>query len=232
MKNIFLLLLSTIFVFGAEFTSYGNFSEIIKTKNLSGVVDISELRLDEKNVYAMGAFENAEGEITVFDGEPLLSYGKEGSDRVFNKIPKKKAMLLAIIRPERFVNESTIEEDIEDVWFYDWLEERAKSEGIDLDRPFLFILEGEFKNTIWHIVDGKNEEKPKDGEKQKLMKKVFVENKTDEGIVFGVYAKENQGVFTHPGENYHAHGVFKNKTRAGHIDEFTVTKGSKIRIAQ
>ncbi|MFP4333778.1 MAG: acetolactate decarboxylase [Campylobacterales bacterium] len=235
MKVIAFLTLFMSSLLFAEFKHYGNFSNMIKTRDLSGVVDISTLKLEQKGVYALGAMSNAKGEITIFDGNVYLSYGDKGVDKTYSTIPKStKAMLLATIKPEKFSTKIEIEHDMSDVDFYLFgeLEEMAKKSGIDIEKPFLFVLDGEFSNILWHIIDGKNHKIHSDDKRGKLMKKLFVSKKSESGIIYGVYSKNSDGVFTHPGENYHAHGVFSSGEQAGHIDEFTIKANTTLRLAQ
>jgi len=217
----------------SSFQSYGYFKQIIQSRNLTGKTTIDTLNLEEKGTYAVGALGSATGEITIFDGKIYLSYGKAGVAHTLNHIPKgESAMLLALIRPKKFVEPITIPEDMMDLDFYEWLEGQAKAKNIDPSKPFLFILKGKFEKLVWHIVNGRNIIPPKAGEKDYLMEKLFVRKDEDKGIIFGIYRKGKQGVFTHPGDNFHAHGIFANGTQAGHVDNFDLTKGVTLELAQ
>ena len=48
----------------------------------------------------------------------------------------------------------------------------------------------------------------------------------------GIYRKGKQGVFTHPGDDFHAHGIFNDGIQAGHVDNFDLTKGMSLQLAQ
>ncbi len=215
------------------FQSYGHFKQMIDTRNITGKTTIDNLDLEQKGTYAVGALGSATGEITVFDGNIYLSYGKAGANKTLNHIPKgESAMLLALIRPNTFVKPIVIPEDMIDLDFYDWLETEAISNNIDISKPFLFILNGTFKELTWHIVYGRNIIPPKADEKHYLMEKIFVRKEKEEGTIFGIYRKGKQGVFTHPGDNYHAHGIFFHGSQAGHVDNFDLTKGMILQLAQ
>jgi alpha-acetolactate decarboxylase len=221
------------FIYAETFQSYGHFKNMIMSKNLEGRVALEPLNLDTKGTYAVGAFANAAGEITVFDGEFFMSYGKTGLKKVFKTIKKdEKSMLLATMRPKEFYDGGIIDEEMIDVFFYDELEIRASKTKIDMTKPFMFILEGEFSEVTWHIINGKNTDKPIPGKKFKMMKKIFSKHDSIKGKVIGFYHKGPQGIFTHPGENYHGHFISQDGSQAGHIDTFSVTEGMKIKLAQ
>jgi alpha-acetolactate decarboxylase len=240
MKSIListLLISSSIFANQSEsnpsFQSYGHFKQMIKSRNITGKTTIDNLELTKKGTFAVGALGSATGEITIFDGKIYLSYGKAGASHIVNKIPKgESAMLLALIRPKKFTEPIKIDEDMMDLDFYEWVEKQAKLNNIDPTKPFLFILKGEFKELVWHIINGRNIVPPKAGEKHYLMEKLFVRKKSESGTIFGIYRKGKQGVFTHPGDNYHAHGIFANSTQAGHVDNFDIPKGVSLQLAQ
>jgi alpha-acetolactate decarboxylase len=215
------------------FQSYGHFKQMIKSRNITGKTTIDNLNLEQKGTYGVGAIGSATGEITIFDGEIYLSYGKAGTTKVVKHIPKgESAMLLAVIQPKKFVEPISIPEDMMDLDFYEWIEIEAKAKNIDITKPFLFILEGKFKELVWHVIHGRNITPAKAGEKHYLMEKLFVRKDEAKGVVFGIYRKGKQGEFTHPGDNYHAHGIFENKTQAGHVDNFDITKGMTLQLAQ
>jgi alpha-acetolactate decarboxylase len=231
------VILSVLFLFGFiyadTFKSYGHFKNMIKSKNLEARVALEPLNLDTKGTYAVGAFADALGEITVVDGEFFMSYGKTGLDKVFKTIKKdESSMLLATMRPKKFYDGGVIEEEMIDLFFYDELEDRAKKTNIDMKKPFMFILEGEFSEVTWHIINGKNTAKPIPGKKFKMMKKLFSKHDKIKGKVIGFYHKGPQGIFTHPGENYHGHFISQEGSQAGHIDTFSVTKGMTLKLAQ
>ncbi len=216
-----------------SFQNFGHFKQMIKSRNITGKTTIDTLNLEQKGTYGVGALGSATGEITIYDGKIYLSYGKAGVTQTLNHIPKgESAMLLAVIRPKKFTQPITIKEDMMDLDFYEWIESQAINHNIDPTKPFLFILKGRFKELAWHIINGRNIIPPKAGEKHYLMEKLHVSKDVEKGIIFGIYRKGKQGVFTHPGDNYHAHGIFNNGTQAGHVDNFDLTKGVSLQLAQ
>lgn len=234
MQKILLVLIFVVNLYSNEnFKSYGHFKNMIQSKNLEGKVVLDTLDLDTKNTYAVGAFAHAAGEITVIDGEYYMSYGKTGLKKIFKTInPNQKSMLLALMRPDKFYKSVIVDEAMIDVFFYDYLEEVAQEQNLDMTKPFMFILEGEFSEVTWHIINGKNDAKPIPGKKYKMMKKLFSKHEFIKGKVIGFYHKGPQGIFTHPGENYHGHFISEDGSQAGHMDTFSTTVGMQLQLAQ
>ncbi len=52
------------------------------------------------------------------------------------------------------------------------------------------------------------------------------------GTVIGFYSAGIQGVFTHPGESWHLHILFREEERAGHVDEVVVRKGAVLKLPE
>ena len=50
------------------------------------------------------------------------------------------------------------------------------------------------------------------------------------GKIIGFYSAANQGVYTHPGESWHLHLVIEKEGKAGHIDAFSVRKGTVLKL--
>jgi len=213
-----------------SFQSYGAFSDIIKNRDLSANVHLKTLKLETKGTYGTGALAQAQGEITVFAGEVFVSYGEKGASFLDKKITaNQESMLLATAMPKQWSAPITLNETLEDLEFYDFLEAQLKK--LTPSSPtVVFKLEGAFNDVTWHIVNGKNHEKPQEGEKQILMRKVMIDDKAAQGIIFGFYTFGKQGIFTHPGESYHVHGIFHTKTQAWHVDYFTIKVGTKLFI--
>lgn len=216
-----------------NFNFYGVFERMMKTKNIGGKVELGALNLNQKNTFAVGALENALGEITIFDGEFFISYGKTGTSKVFKNVPNNtKAMLLASMKPKVFTKPFVLDEVMLDLDFYDFVAQYAVTQNIDTSKPFMFIAKGSFEDVTWHIVNGKNTKISQDGSKQKIMQKVFSTDKKAEGTVFGFFTLGKQGIFTHPGDAYHAHFISKDGLKAGHIDDFSISKNTTLILGQ
>jgi hypothetical protein len=127
-------------------------------------------------------------------------------------------------------NETRVIHDLTQQEFEQFVINTAHSKGIDINKPFPFIVLGEVTDYTWHVVTGKA--KRHGGSAQHgqghATNRTFSGAKT-RGKLFGFYsAEEQQGVITHPGERFHVHYADNDLKTSGHLDNFGIAKGAKL----
>lgn len=212
---------------------YGSFKKMMHMKNVDGVVEL-EQALSGKHTYAVGAIKNAGGEITVYDSEVWLSYGKDGLGSTTRQIPKgEQAMLLVTAQVEKW-QEVVMPKDMSESELYVFILEQAKQSGINTGKPFPFLIEGQLKDLSWHVINGTNTGAG-DGHNQahgehSFIKKLVELKERSPATLIGFYSADIQGIFTHPGESWHVHVLFRDEKKAGHVEKFGVGKGSILKL--
>ncbi|MEK6673908.1 MAG: acetolactate decarboxylase [Nitrospirota bacterium] len=212
---------------------YGSFKKMMHMKKVDGVVDL-KTALNGKQIYGVGAIKNAEGEITVHDGKAWLSYGKDGMDKVTHEIPEgEQAMLLVTAQVEKW-QDLFIPKDMAESELHVFMLEQAKKSGIDTEKPFPFLIEGQLKNLTWHVIDGTTTgtgggHNQAHGE-HSFIRKLIEHNEKTSSIIIGFYSADIHGVFTHPGESWHVHVIFKDEKKAGHVENYGVLKNSTLKL--
>jgi hypothetical protein len=207
---------------------YGSFKKILQTNMLEGVVEL-ERALAAPHTYAIGEIKNAEGEITVYNGELWLNYGEDGIDTSINQIPAgEQAMQLVSAQVEKW-QEMTIPKNMTENELRDFVLERANKSGLNTKMMFPFLVEGEINDLVWHVLDGADFVKTRQG-KQLFFKKLVEYKDHVPAILIGFGSAEIQDAAVFPGELWQVHIIFKNEKTAGHADAFSVLKGSKLRL--
>lgn len=212
---------------------YGSFKKMMHMKKVDGVVDL-KAALTGRNIYAVGAIKNAEGEIIVHDGMVWLSYGKDGMDKVTREIPDgEQATLLVTAKVEKW-QELVVLKDMSEPELYEFVLEQAKQSGINTEKPFPFLIEGQLKDLTWHVINGTNSgsgggHNQAHGE-QSFIKKLMGLKERSQATLIGFYSAGIQGVFTHPGESWHTHVIIKDENKAGHVEKFGVLKNSTLKL--
>jgi hypothetical protein len=207
--------------------TYGSFKKIIVSKTPDGVVDL-DAALTGAHVYAVGEIEDAEGEVTDYDGQVWLNYGDNGIDTSTHKIPEgAQAMQLITAQVEKW-REIVIPKDMPDSELYFFVLEQARKYGINLKQPFPFLVDGTVKDVVWHVLSGAEVEQS--GKHKKLSFTKLVEYKDEVPVILVAFCSELRGGFIRPGESWHMHVIFKNEKTSGHIDAFTVEKGSSLML--
>jgi len=208
---------------------YGNFKEMVYMKKVDGVVDL-KAALAGKHTYAVGAIKNAEGEITVYDGKVLLSYGKDGLDKVTREIPSgEQAELLVTAEAEKW-KEAVIPKDMDERELYSFILDKAKDAGIDIKKPFPFLIEGRIKDLVWHVINGTETNMHGKKHGYGALKSIIEKREQVSAVIVGFYSADIQGVFTHPGESWHTHVILDDEKKAGHIEKFSAGKGAILKL--
>jgi acetolactate decarboxylase len=212
--------------------------DIFKSGKASSVVSLENL-VGKKSLYAMGPVDGLDGEITIFDSKPYITKVR-GNDYTVDKTFKHGAFFL--VWSEK-ANWSDVQVPAAVKGYIDlqkFVKEQAQRAGIDVTKPFPFLLVGEPAEIKWHINVDRTEGKP-------ISKELFLKSKEHYVIknepvdIIGFYSEHHAGVFLTqfaPAikegsgmENaIHIHLVSKTSKAAGHIDDITVGEGMVLRL--
>ena len=114
--------------------------------------------------------------------------------------------------------------------------EAAANAGRNLEQPFVFTIEGDFKNLRLHVINGAcplharmhkvelpEESRPFEGDMDAVS-----------GRIVGVFAEDAVGRLTHPATSTHTHVLFDDpatgKTVTGHVEKMDVAEGATLRF--
>ena len=209
--------------------SYGHYKKMIHMKNTDGVIGLKKA-IAPKNSYAVGAIQKGAGEITVLNGKVYLDYGKDGIGNALNTIPEhEKAVLLATTTVEKWqsinFSSSMQKEDL-----FKSILSKAKELGLNIEKPFPFLLEGGFKELKIHVINGQNPKFEGHGGKEKMFK-MATDIKTHQmATIVGFYSASNQGVYTHPNESWHLHTIIEDQNISAHVDDIQTGKSITLKL--
>jgi len=176
---------------------------------------------------AVGAVAEARGEITIYDGKLIVSYGKPVPSV---DVTADHAALLAMGTARQWQT-IPVEHDVtpEDVESY--IAAAAKAHGVGPDKSFPFQARGSVGPYIMHVnaapIDGPHG--------MGLPMAVTVGRRGDQiqGLIAGLYvAPDLMGVATHGGERTHAHWVAPDLTSTAHLDRWGIKAGSVLLLPQ
>lgn len=200
-----------------EINSYGKYKRMIHMKKTDGVVELKQV-ISGDNLFAVGAIQHGLGEITVVDGKPYLDYGNDGIGNSKNAIPDgEQAVLLVTATVDKWQSIS-IPSSLPQEKLFEVIVSKAKEHGLDIEKPFPFLLEGGFKELKVHVINGRNPKFMGHGSKEKFYKMAVATKTHQPATVVGFYSASNQGVYTHPGESWHLHAIFEENNASVHID--------------
>jgi alpha-acetolactate decarboxylase len=212
--------------------NYGNFKKMVHMKRVGGVVKL-KTALSAAHTYAMGAIKGGKGEITVIDSEVWLAYGRDRFDRIVRAIPEEEQAAMLVSVEVKNWQEIIVPKKMSESQLHPFIVEQAEESGLNTKKPFPFLIEGAFQDLKWHVINGLNPEfrenlKNHGGQPPFLQLKEY--RKQASGTVIGIYSADLQGVYTHPGESWHLHIVFRDKKRAGHVEKITVLQDTILKL--
>lgn len=210
-----------------EVKYFGALKNMMHKGDVSAKADLSDFENSE-HLYAIGALENLKGEIQIIDGESFNTFILDSAIS-FNKLFNRKATLLVYATVETW-NTHEITDDIKT---YEQLEEYiasiAKENGVNINEPFPFLIEGNAKSFDWHVINWK------DGDTEHSHEKHVnsglhgtIENREVE--LLGFYSNSHHAIFTHHTTNMHIHVKTSDNEIAGHIDGLTLGKGMTLKL--
>lgn len=185
--------------------------------------------LPDADLYAVGALAELAGEITVIDGRAYLSY-PEGEKQARTESSSESdagATLLVATRVAEW-SRQPVDAAIPFEKIGDEIGRLAQQAGLSLDGRIPFLLEGEFEELRWHVVDGKRLAGGGDSHEDHLAAAANLSRERTAATLIGFYSKKDGGVFTHMGSTTHIHCVVNDPLSAGHVDHVVIPVGATI----
>jgi hypothetical protein len=203
--------------------TFGVFRNIIVSGDFSPKVRLADV-MAKHPMTGVGALADALGEITIYDGKQVVSYGYAPSADTSTAF----AALLAMASVDEWqsvpVASDVSPEEIESFIFV-----AAKTHGIDPTVSFPFEVRGNIGPYLMHVNAA-----PTNGEHgMGLPMAVAVQNRGDrlDGLVAGLNASlDLMGIATHGGERTHSHWVSLDTAKTAHLDRWGLRAGAFLLI--
>ena len=206
---------------------YGGMRDVLRMGNTQSRISFEEM-CKQPHAVGVGALSELQGEITVLDGHIFVATTPDGLSASTTSGDKKpgSATLMTLAHVESWHHDTLpdsvpLEQAIETV---------ARSHGIDINKPFPFIIDGVARKYELHVINGfcpvatpdlAPEEQPwrTRGESTALK-------------VVGFFARGEQGVMTHHGSNLHIHAIIYDGDEiiSVHLDAIEMDSGSVLSV--
>jgi len=198
----------------------------IMSGNIQSVINLDSLS-NKNHFYALGAMENLKGEIQIFNSKPSNSFVVDSSMQI-NDSYNLKAALLVYAEVEEWdateISNMTTKSDLEKTIF-----ETAKSKGINIGKPFPFLLEGTVASIDWHVINWKEGDTIHNHIKhQQSGLNGGLKNRSVK--IIGFYSTKHKAVFTHHTTNMHLHFKTDDGAIAGHIDDLQLENEVTLKL--
>ncbi|TGN99843.1 hypothetical protein PN36_33010 [Candidatus Thiomargarita nelsonii] len=211
----------------------GEMHKVIGKKQHHGRVELAEI-VNKPHFYGVGALEAIRGEITVLNSVAIIT-GVTQDGRPQPMDSDAKATMIVGQSVSEWMD-ITMTEEVSHEQFDRTLKAMATSKGIDVSKPFIFVIEGEFNDVRLHVINGVC---PIRARMMKLdthkgNKPFELEVKTVNGTLVGVYAADSVGKLTHPATSTHTHLIYMDgKTGervTGHIEQVGLAKEAILKL--
>ena len=217
-----------------EMVQYGTMHEAIGQMQSEGRVSIDEV-VQIPHFYGVAAVEKLKGEATFFDSNATVTtVSAEGRLEAVERADLQATLLVGAYVPGW--SEHPIEKDVHHSELDNVIQAKAAESGLDVTKPFIFTVDGEFSEVKFHVINGAcpmharlkrieipEESKPFEGEAQKIS-----------GRVVGIYAKDAVGKLTHPATSTHLHLIFKDEAShemvTGHVERLGLIHGAILNL--
>jgi acetolactate decarboxylase len=212
--------------------------EIFKTGKATSVISLESFA-NRPGLFAVGPIEGLDGEITIFDSKPYITKVR-GSDYIVDHTFKHGAFFLVWTEQTNWQDVPVPASVKGYVNLQQFVKAQAQEAGIDVTKPFPFLLSGTPVEIKWHINVDRTEGKPITKELFMKSKQPFV-TKNEPVDIIGFYAEHHAGVFlpsskpafmegTDAQNVIHIHLVSRTSKAAGHIDNITLGEGIVLRL--
>jgi hypothetical protein len=207
--------------YGVE--TFGAFRSIMMGGDFSPKVRLADVMAKHPTT-GVGALADALGEITIFDGKLIVSYGYAPPADTSSA----SAALLAMASGDGWQS-ALVASDVAPEEIESFISITAKARGIDPTVSFPFEVRGNIGPYVMHV----NAAPTKGEHGMGLPMAVTVQDKGDrlDGLVAGLYASPDlMGIATHGGEHTHSHWVSLDMARTAHLDRWGLRAGSFLLI--
>lgn len=191
-------------------------------------VTLDSLLLDP-DLYALGALVDLSGEVTVIAGTAYLSYPESAETERTEAVSRSNAAATLLVAAQVPAWHALVTERL--ILFEELDAEIARlatAAGMRRDGRLPFLMQGEFRDLQWHVIDGRR--LTSSGTAHADHQAAAIKKRLDrtEATLIGFYSERDQGVFTHMGTKTHIHCVVAQPLAAGHVDHVTIPAGTRV----
>ncbi|PHN07717.1 acetolactate decarboxylase [Flavilitoribacter nigricans] len=197
----------------------GAMRTVMHQGKLAGIIDLDTLQ-PRAGLYGLGPVEYLSGELLIVDGQSYVSRVTDDSLMTVTEDFGVKAPFFVYAHREEWA-QTTLPDSISNL---KQLEAYLQENTRQLERPFVFKLNGRIKQAVIHIQNlpaGTAVSSPEEAHQGQV--NYPLSNETVD--IIGFYSTEHHGVFTHHDSDMHLHLITADRQQMGHLDELGIATG-------
>ena len=204
--------------------SFGAFRMMILQGDFTPKVVLKEAMANHPTT-GIGAVADARGEITIYDGRLIVSYGKEAP----HPAPEAEPAALLATATSPGWQTITVEHDVAPDGIDSFLAQMAGAHGLDAEGPFPFQIRGTLASYVMHVniapTNGPH------GMGQPIAITHESKGETIAGMVAGIYvSRDLVGIVIHGGTRTHSHFVAPDGQSTAHLDRWGLKAGAVLSL--
>lgn len=204
--------------------TFGEFRKVILEGDFSPKVSLGAV-MSKNPTVGVGTVADARGEITIHDGQLVVSYGKAAPHPAAETEP---AALLATAKVTGWQTVK-VEQDVAPDDIDSFLARMAAAHGINQDGPFPYQIRGTLVSYVMHV----NAE-PANGPHgmgQPIAVTMEIKGNTIAAMVAGIYASRDLvGIVSHGGTRTHSHWISPDGKSTAHLDSWGLKAGAELSL--
>ena len=203
----------------------GTMQEVVEAGDTSAHIYLDTIN-PHRRLYGLGVLKGNSGEILIIDGRPYASkLNAAGLNRI--RMTYKLHASHLVYTHVRDWQAAELPEDsvVTKHSLGKYLEALAVKRGLDVSKPFPFMLTGTFQKIDYHV--SYLEKINKSGTKKRPQTNYTLSDANI--IILGFFSKKHQGIFTEPGSDVVMGFMTTTASKIGQIDQLTL-KGSKVQL--
>jgi len=204
--------------------TFGAFRMLIQAGDFSPKVTLAAAMARHPTT-GMGALSDARGEITIYDGKLIVSYGKPGT------YPTPEAETAALLSISSATGWQTIDvaHDVRPNDIEGFISQVAVAHGLNPEGPFPFQIRGTLTSYVMHVNSAPTN--GPHGMGQPIAITVESKGDTIDGAVAGIYVSRDLiGIVTHGGARTHNHWISPDGKSTAHLDSWGLKTGSVLML--
>lgn len=213
--------------FKEDEVSYSGSLSNIMAGDLKGTIALRKFQ-GMPNIYALGAAEDLQGEIQIFNSQPVNSR-KAGEMLTLEKNFSRSAALLVYAQVEEW-REIDIPSSIKiQSQLEIFIHQEIQKAGLDVQGSYPFLVTGNVVKLDWHIVnwDKSNTDHSVENHMKYGLNGVMSGAQVE---IIGFYSRNHKGIFTHHKSNVHMHFRTDEAKLAGHVDDMFLGPNMKLKL--
>jgi len=183
------------------------------------------------DVYAIGALAGLRGEITVVDGEVWVTEGHVEHPVTTHGRTTDAAATVLFAAKVREWRRIPVEMPVDPSELDAFVGREARSAGLDVSRPFPFLVEGGLTHLSLHVVAGECPVRARMLGKAMTSPAYQMHVDHTDGRLVGFYAANSSGVICHMGASTHVHAVLDREGgMTGHVETVGLAAGAVLML--